>query len=462
MAVSFPSKLLNKESEREMVLNLIVRPMINGKPDGKSYKTFNNNGENLTLPFRYGHLFCKKHNIEIDPLGPFEEVDYNFTGELRDYQIAGLEQVKDHLEQFSTSTVCFHPGAGKTVIGTVAAYICRLKTLVAVHRKTLMKQWVETIINFTNATYHVVGEKNQKTSIEEANIIISMDERFKNISPEIISKIGMILIDEAHCFCTIERSKSLLIFKPRYIVALTATPDRKDGTSSFLLNLVGGHRIMRPFKKPFVVNCRRTGIKPEMVSNKGGTLDWTVYTKSIMENDLRNFMILDDVIKNSDRKILILTKEKSHVTALENLISPFTKVATMMGNKNSYEDSPVLIGTCSKINTGFDAATFADNYDGRPISMVIMCVSFSDENVIQQSAGRGLRAENPLFIYYLDDGGSISKRHWSTFRKWAISCMGKCTYEDVDIKEYFKRIKNGEFDPPSLPIIEDNKLISLG
>lgn len=429
MAVSFPSKGLTREAEIEFVKALCIKIYKQKKYTGQSYKTYQNDGTTISLPFWYGNLFARKYELSTIG-GPYPEMGFEFTGELRDYQVAGLEQVREHLAEHFTSTVSFHPGAGKTVIGSAIAYMCNVRTLVTHHRTPLRKQWTGTIEAFTTAKVYIVGYKKNKIAIEDANIIICMAGQYDKIPLDIRMSIGLLLIDEAHCYCTKERSESLLKFiRPMYVVALTATPFRSDKQSDFLISLVGPHQIVRPFKKEFLVKCRRTKIIPEQVSHPvTGNLDWSVYTKSLMKSETRNEMIVKDVLSHLDRKILILTIEVSHVEVLSTLLSPHVQVATMMGNQKTYTDSPVLIGTCSKISVGFDVATNADDYDGRPIDLVIMCTSFADENVICQSAGRGLRAENPLFIYYLDDA-PVARTHWKTFSKWAQNCLGRIEYE---------------------------------
>lgn len=444
MAITFPANYLTKDMELEFVKDLVVQPKKRGRPDGPSYRGYHNDGTTITMPYRYGHLFTKKNNIPINPCEIIKETHYDYIGNLRDYQVAGLEIIQDHLKTYGTSTVSFHPGAGKTVIGTTVAYMNNVLTLVLVHRNPLIKQWVETFNNFVTAKYYIVGRAKQKYNIEEAEIIITMDGQLNHIPKEILNKVGTLLIDEAHCFCTEGRIQTLLKIKPRYIVALTATPDRKDGCSSFLVNMVGSHRILRPFNKPFKIFCHRTHIKPTQKNNNAGTLDWTSYTQSLMNDKVRNHIILQDVLNNPDRKILILTKEQLHVDVLADLISPHRKVATMMGKKVTYEDSPVLIGTFSKISTGFDVATNAENYDGRPIDMVIMCVSFADENVICQSAGRGLRAQSPIFYYYLDTS-KVAENHWKVFRAWGRRCGGKVEYDDISIDDITEKISSGYY-----------------
>lgn len=457
MAISFTTSQLTKEMEIEFVKDLTVVPMKKGKPAGMAFRTYFNDGKNVVLPYRYGHLFAKKHKLTLNSVGPYKETKYSFTGSLRDYQIAGLEIVQEHLETYGTSTVSFHPGAGKTVIGSTLAYMGNMLSLVMIHRNPLCKQWIDTIEKFTIAKVHVIGKKRQKYTLDQADIIICMDGQLKNIPPSILAQVGTLLIDEAHCFCTEGRSHVLINIRPRYIVALTATPDRSDGCSSFLVNMVGSHRILRPYKKPFDIICHRTKIKPEIANNAAGNLDWTVYTKSLMEDSIRNHLILQDVLNNSDRKILILTKETSHVDRLKDLISPHRKVATMMGSQVTYEDSPVLIGTMSKINTGFDVATNSENYDGRPIDMVIICISMADENVICQSAGRGLRSESPIFYYYLDNA-KLSENHWKVFRAWARKCGGKVHYNEIDTKDIISKINSGHFKPKPLPTKNEEKV----
>jgi len=90
-------------------------------------------------------------------------------------------------------------------------------------------------------------------------------------------------------------------------------------------------------------------------------------------------------------------------------------VAKLTKDKDTYRSSRVLIGTFSKIGTGFDEATSCIDFDGRRIDMLIMVGSTKSKTRVIQALGRAERSDNPMVIDLVDDNGSI-ERHWEVRR----------------------------------------------
>jgi len=98
-------------------------------------------------------------------------------------------------------------------------------------------------------------------------------------------------------------------------------------------------------------------------------------------------------------------------------------VDSMAGTKSTYSDSRILVGTISKIGTGFDEKTACPNFNGVRINMLILCTSIKKASLLEQSIGRVFRAEMPVVIDLVDDN-PILKRHWKERQKWYISRNG--------------------------------------
>ena len=107
-------------------------------------------------------------------------------------------------------------------------------------------------------------------------------------------------------------------------------------------------------------------------------------------------------------------------------------VAILAGNKNRYVDSRILIGTVSKISTGFDCKNVSENFDGIDIQLMILCGSTKSHNIHIQSIGRAFRSDSPIIVD-ISDSDSISKRHWTERKKNYLQM--NCEIKEIRISE---------------------------
>jgi len=369
----------------------------------------------VSLPYTYCACLLKKH---INHLKSYPGINVSFSGNLYEKQKPVYDEVFSMMKTKGTSILKVPPGFGKTVLGTKIITDFKLKAVIVIHRELLIKQWLGTIKENTNAKVWVVGEPY----VPDFDIILSMDQRIKNIPQDILSTIGLVVIDEAHSFCTDKRALSILSFRPKYILAETATPNPSNGMWKLISLMCGNKMVERNIEIKFDVIKFETGITHQQKTNKQGKLDWAFLTKQMVENPHRNQMIVDIVNSNLEKKILILTARTDHVNILKGILT-HEKVDTFFGNKKSYKDSRVLIGTISKIGTGFDEKNACDDYNGVRIDLVILATSIKDESLLEQNVGRGFRSENPL-IYDIVDKNSILTGHFYARQKWYLSKNG--------------------------------------
>lgn len=388
------------------------------------------------IPFYIGYLYLSQHpEITYQPNTYHRKgCSYEFTGELRHYQQAAVDKARTDLEEHGTTTISMHAGAGKTV--TVTGVFAGFEGVLAIviHMEPLMIQWADTFAKFTNAKVHLVGEKSNKYSLEEANVWIVMEKRItKLVNMGVASWVRMVAVDEAHHFCTPSRAQALLGFQPDYLMMVTATPERDDGLHQVMYAFAGTHQIIRPYQVSFDVHYIKTGIVPTKEKNAKGDLNFTIFTQSLMYNELRNIYVTMLVEMNRGRKILILTKEKDHVDLLADMIeSRKIPVATMRGKDKNYVDRSVLIGTVSKIGCGFDEATFASCYNNKRLDLLIYLASYKNVATIEQTVGRVLRSENPAIIY-LNDQDGICDNHRRVFRDWSEANGGNTYTYSIDL-----------------------------
>lgn len=352
----------------------------------------------------------------------FPRVPYNFKGELYKSQQSIADDAMDQLTTHGTTTLNLYTAFGKTVLGAYLASKLKMLTLVLYTSTILEPQWKNTFEQFTDVRVWIVGQEPPSGG---AHVILCMDTRLSKMPKEYIDQIGTVIYDEAHEFCTPTRISCFLGIQPRYIISATATLKREDGMHDIIQAVCGTHSVVKISKKPFNVFKYITGIDIPIQKNARMMSDWPRYCRDLCENEDRNIMILDIVRRNPSHKILILTWRKDHVDLLHKCLTEMEiSVDMMAGNKKSYTDSSVLVGTISKIGTGFDEKAACDDFNGVRINMLILVGSMKSVQLLEQVSGRCFRADFPQIIFFVDKS-NISENHWRVAQRWFISRNGK-------------------------------------
>jgi len=322
-----------------------------------------------------------------------------FQGELRPMQEEAAKAILKHDIGILSAATAF----GKTVVAAWLIAARNVNTLVLVHRRHLMDQWCERLNMFlktedNKATIgQIGGGKDKSTGIIDVGIIQSLNR--KGTVKDMVAGYGQVIVDECHHISAFSLEQVLKEAKARYVVGLTATPQRKDGHHPIIVMQCGPVRYrvdarkqaaLRPFEH--VVVPRTTGFRmPEL--EKPGIQD--VYA-ALAEDERRNEMILDDVLKALDegRSPLILTERAGHVEKLAEMLRRFAKNIIVlkggMGKKKRDEASEhlasiprdeerVIIATGRYIGEGFDDARLDTLFLAMPISW---------RGTLQQYAGR--------------------------------------------------------------------------
>jgi superfamily II DNA or RNA helicase len=328
----------------------------------------------------------------------YPSIDLEFKGKLLDKQVAVVEQAIELLDKHGNLLLHLPTGFGKTVIATYLACKSGLIPMVLLSFASLIPSWLETFKEFTNAIPWVVGEE----APEGFNAIICMERRCSKIPEQVKDSIGILIVDECHTFYTSGRVAPLLYSHPRHIIACSATPF--SGTYSMLEALVGPYKVERKLDISFGVTIFRTGIAPNYSVTKQGYPKWSDINLSLAGNERRNRAIVDIVLLNPDRKILILSWMKDHANRLAQLLTEAgIEVAVMVGQAKTYSDSQVLIGTVGKIGTGFDEKMACPDFQGIRVNLLILSASTKSDKLLAQMSGRVFRSEMPDIVDIVDD-----------------------------------------------------------
>ncbi|MCL4756379.1 MAG: DEAD/DEAH box helicase family protein, partial [Myxococcales bacterium] len=162
------------------------------------------------------------------------------------------------------------PGIGKTVIGTYLVAKRACSTLILVHRRPLLEQWLAQLALFLGverkAIGVIAGAKRTPTGWLDVAMIQSLVR--KDSVADLVAGYGQVIVDECHHLPAVQFERVLREVKARYVVGLTATPQRRDGYHPITEMQIGPVRFKvdakaqaaaRPFEHRLIV--RDTGFR---------------------------------------------------------------------------------------------------------------------------------------------------------------------------------------------------------
>jgi superfamily II DNA or RNA helicase len=296
----------------------------------------------------------------------------------------------------------------------------KLKTLVVVNRIILLDQWKQSVEQFSDARCLIL-----KPNVFKKKDLLDYDVYIINITN--ISKIpdslsfGFVIADELHLLISEGGINHLLCLAPKYLLGLSATPYRMDHLNKCIDEFFGTNRITKKLEKQHQVFKVDTKFVPDYQLNVMGKIDWNSVLNSQAESPERNDLIIklvDTILKeNPKRNILILVKRIAHGSLLKLMLEEKgLQVDTLLGKSKYKEtDNNILIGTTSKVGTGFDA----------PKLDTLVLASDVQAYFIQQLGRIFRRSNNDPRVYDLVDNFGVLKSHYYSRRKVYLEAGGK-------------------------------------
>jgi superfamily II DNA or RNA helicase len=326
------------------------------------------------------------------------KINVSFLGELNPEQtIAGKTMLG-----YDTGVLSATTAFGKTIVAIWMIAQRQINTLIIVHRRQLMEQWLERLKCFLkNSEVGQIGAgQNNRTGKVDVAIIQSLNHKQK--VKELVKEYGMVIVDECHHISAFSFEQVLKTVQAKYVYGLSATPERKDGHHPIIYMQCGEIRHKTGAKSLLQRRafCRRvitryTNFKMPDGHNQEEIMITNIY-KALVEDEKRNNMILDDIISaiSSGKSPLILTERKAHVEFFANKLAGFSKnVIVLQGGMGRKQvkaareklksipetDERIIISTGKYIGEGFD--------DSR-LDTLFLTMPISWKGVLQQYAGR--------------------------------------------------------------------------
>lgn len=342
--------------------------------------------------------------IQKDLRFPGEPINANFIGKLSSEQLLAGTAMLKHDNGILSATTAF----GKTVVAIWMIAQKQTNTLVIVHRRQLMNQWVERLKCFLQEPEigQIGGGIDKRTGKIDVAIIQSLTH--KHAVKELVKDYGMVIVDECHHISAFGFEQVLKSVRAKYVYGLTATPLRQDGHHPIVYMQCGPIRYkadsksqlkQRAFSHKVIVRYTDFNIAK---NTERAEVKITEMYQALVDDIKRNDMILDDIISAivAGRSPLVLTERTAHVEFFATKLAGFSKhiiaLRGGMGRKQLKmvmdklhsipdEDERVIIATGKYIGEGFD--------DSR-LDALFLTMPISWKGVLQQYAGRLHRAHD--------------------------------------------------------------------
>ena len=257
-----------------------------------------------------------------------EPLDVEFQGRLRPEQKLAADALLVSDIGVLSGTTAF----GKTVVAAWMIARRRVNTLVIVHRRQLLEQWVERLSSFLGLPKLSIGTigggRKKPTGLLDVAVIQSLVR--KGEVDDLVSRYGHLIVDECHHIPAHSFELAAREAKSKFVLGLSATPIRKDGHHPIIFMQCGPIRYRvdprkqaarRPFDHKVLV--RPTDFRALRPADPDVRLRFQDLYDELTVDERRNRAICEDVVQTvrEERSPIVLTERNEHLDILARTLS---------------------------------------------------------------------------------------------------------------------------------------------
>ncbi len=390
-------------------------------------------------------------------------IEVEFSGRLRPLQ----QDAVDAFAQQDEGILCAPTAFGKTAVAAWLIASRKVNTLILVHRQQLLDQWHARLAMFLGLPAQSIGQIGGGAAKRSGcvDIAILQSAHDKEGVKDFVAEYGQVIVDECHHLSAFTFQQVMRQVKAKYVVGLTATPERKDGHHPIIYMQCGPIRFKlsarsmtaaTPFEHEVVPRLTGFSLPPEQT-------DMTIQEvyAAIVDDRVRNELILTDLIQatTDGRSPLLLTGRTEHLkyfeTALAGKVNNVFTLKGGMGKKQRQsiaeaiaavpERAPrIILATGSYIGEGFDDARLDTLFLAMPISW---------KGTLQQYVGRLHRlhdAKRVVRVYDYVDSKVLMLARMYARRLKEYNLIGYTIRDASNETSFFQQIENRS---PKEPLI---------
>ena len=293
------------------------------------------------------------------------------------------------------------------------------KTFIIVHKEFLMNQWIERIQQFLPKAR--VGKiQGPIIDIDDKDIVIGMLQSLsmKEYPSTTFESFGFTIIDECHHISSEVFSNSLFKLVTKYMLGLSATMNRKDGTTKVFKMFIGDviFKGKRDEERNVTVHAIEYKVDDdefnEVKLDFRGKPAYSSMISKLCEYNRRSEFILkvlsDMLLINPEQQVMILAHNKNILKYLHDAIV-HRNIATVGYYVGGMKEAALKETEGKKVVIATYAMA-AEALDIKTLTTLIMATPKTD---IEQSVGRILREKHssPIVVDIIDSH-DLFKNQW--------------------------------------------------
>lgn len=354
-------------------------------------------------------------------------IPVTFAGALTSPQQAAVKALAAH----ETGVLVAPPGAGKTVMATALIAKRARTTLVLVHRRPLLEQWISRL-----AESDQIGSPT--TTPGSSGVDIAMVQTLTRRADVDLSRYGHVIVDECHHVPAFTVERLLRDVPARAITGLTATPQRRDGHHPIITMQCGAVRHALTQSEQVETATRRvlitrdSGFDPGQLPVDPGIQE--ILTAVAADGGRTRRIAADAVAELGEGRFpLVLTERREHLTAMAELLNAETDRIVMphggLGIKARRRADEMLssVGPRAVLATG---RYIGEGLDDPRLDTLMLAMPIAWKGTMTQYAGRLHRhhdAKHEIRIVdYVDHAVPVLRRMYAKRQK-AYATLGYST-----------------------------------
>ena len=391
------------------------------------------------------------------------------TIELRDYQQEAIDNLKKMREDGKTIALLYHAtGVGKTITAATDAKAVGGRTLFLVNALKLASQAKETFAKvWPEATLgEYTGSQKDMTQTVIFATVQSISKNLEKFSP---MDFDYLIVDECHHAAANTYQKIFTYFHPKFILGLTATPERSDGEDMLELFQNVAHKmdLKTAVERGVLVPIRCIRVKTN-IDLTDVRINGIKYNSQDLESKLfipeRNQLIVDTYLKYvNGKKTVIFCASVDHAAEIAKLLRDNGVKAEAVSGRDRVEvrekilkdyetGSTNVLCACDLLNEGWDSPHTTVLFMARPTM---------SKTIYLQQLGRGTRRcpgkEDLLVVDFVDNANMFNMPYslhrvldiakYQPMAKDMISQIEFVRMVDVQSETVERYIKDGKVKP---------------
>ena len=342
--------------------------------------------------------------VDIDP-------ELEFTGTLRPEQRNAIAQFFPNgigQRGLKSGLLQAPPGWGKTFAASGLIAYANITTLIVVHTKLLLYQWVEELKRLIpNQEIGIVGDG--KFNVKPITVCIY---KSGNNNIEVLrNSFSLVIVDEAHNCPAETFSEMINNINARYKIAITATPARKDGHHLVLPDYFGPIKIVASDSRRLIsptFEIIQTNI-PFIIINLNR--DWAARLTKLGEDPNYLNLIADTAkAKIVDGRCLLIQSDR--LGMLKELLKLIPRSKLLIGETAQKEREDVLAEAGKSGDAILTTKIFDEGISCHRLDTIFLTCPNNNHIKLEQRVGRIVRLhpdkKDPLIVDFWFKGNIVN------------------------------------------------------